>query len=138
MATKYRFVLTSTILLVFAVPSWSAIVPSGGEDRALPALAPMTLLLDSLEHWFPIDSQFPAPGRPSTGITQLTASPVVQFFTVGLNPAIDSSSRVPALSRVEEDEVISSIGAVPESSTLPFAGLGLFLIALSRLRSNSR
>ena len=76
--------------------------------------------------------------------------PKVQFFTIGLNPAIDNPSHILTLAidvggdggdgfavdfltiGVTTTQVV--VGGVPESSTLPLVGIGVLLVVISRVK----
>jgi hypothetical protein len=106
------------------------------------------------------DFQFPVFGQPFTATvngvvdTALTAQlnalnetgPVVQFFTIGINPAVDSGNHILTLSINEGGDggdgwavdfltigaTTTGISATPEPSTMAFLGLGGLAIAASR------
>jgi hypothetical protein len=112
------------------------------------------------------DFQFPSIGNPFTATVngsvnaaisnQLNSfnlsGPVVQFFTTGLNPAIDNANHVLTLSIDEGGDggdgyavdfltigvATSPAGSAPEGSTMTLVGAGALLVLLSRLGTHVR
>ena len=108
------------------------------------------------------DFQFPGIGNPFTatinGVVDSALSaelnslnlmgPVVQFFTIGLNPSVDMASHILTLSIDEGGDggdgyavdfltvgvTTTSVGAVPDPPTFLLLTAGILLPLLSRLR----
>jgi len=120
-------------------------------------LATLTLGIGADDFQFPTSGQlFSASVNGATNSAlenQLNSTdlsgPTVQFFTIGLDPAIDNPSHILTLAiDVGGDggdgfavdfltvgvTTTQVVGGVPESSTLPLVGVGVLLVVLSRVK----